>query len=979
MSPTEPHRGPMDPDTWRRIGTVLDRMRGEDAGRGAGALAVVCDEEGVAVADVEPFLRSEHSAATWPDRVDATLVDAALRGMAGGTPARTFAAGDRIGAFEILAPVGAGGMGEVYRARDTRLGRTVALKLLNADLATRPDGRRRFEREARAISTLNHPHICTLHDVGSAAVADEGPAVEYLVMELIDGETLASRIARGPLPIDEAIEYGAQIADALAAAHRHGIVHRDLKPGNVMVTRHGVKVLDFGLASLRAQPATPSSSLDEAVTAEGTIAGTVQYMPPEQLQGKPTNERADLFALGAILHEMLTGRRAFDGDSTASVIAAIVERPSASLSDLRPDVPAAVQWAVARCLEKDPDSRWQSAADLAAYLRRARTSGADPAAAVNAARPRLVVAAGVALVALAATSAVYLLTRRSPAPADAYRYEIPPPDGTDYQRLFALSPNGRQIAFVASEQNGRRFVWLRPLDALISRRLEGTEDAFYPFWSPDGRFVGYFADSKLKKIELATGLVQTICDTGVGGGGAWNADGTIIFSPHSTTGPALLYRVAASGGTAVPITKPAGSGYHVHGWPHFLPDGRRYLYRRTESGAPAGVFLGRLDSEEYKPLITRLIPADPAERVGGGVQAMVSRIVYADGHAFYVQARGLYAQPFDLDSGSLTGDPMLIAEDVWQDSPGRAAFDVSSAGDVAYRPTAPAGRYQLTWLDLAGVELGRVGEPGDWAGPAISPDGRSVAVAHAGRIVRVDTDRGTDSPVTNRGNVPVWSPDGAQIAFRGSAGGPLTSIAPADGSQPAGQVLERLLNAWPGDWSRTGNVVVGTAVRAETSSYDLFMKVVGSSEPASFPVASKADEVDPRLSPDDRWLAYAERDGSGTWQLHVRAFNRAGGATRVSPRSGRYPRWSRDGRILYFVDGQGTLMRASVRAGDTFEVVNVQPVFTNPALSAQYDHPFQSPYDLAPDSRRFLVNVPLEAAKPAPIVVLLNWRRALQR
>jgi Tol biopolymer transport system component len=979
MSPTESNRGALDPDTWRRIGAVLDRMHGPDAERNPGALAAACQAEGVAVADVEPFLRAEESAGTLPDFVDATLVDAALRGMSGTNAARTLEAGDRIGAFEILAPVGAGGMGEVYRARDTRLGRTVALKLLNADLATRPDGRRRFEREARAISTLNHPHICTLHDVGSAPVTDDGPAVEYLVMELIDGETLASRIARGPLAIDESIEYGAQIADALTAAHRHGIVHRDLKPANVMVTRHGVKVLDFGLAALRAQPAAPVPSLDDTVTGQGTLLGTVQYMAPEQLQGKPTDERADIFALGAILHEMLAGRRAFDGDSTASVIAAIVERTSPSLSDLRPDVPAAVQWAVARCLEKDPDIRWQSAADLAAYLRRAGAGGADAGTAVTVARPRrrLMAAATMALLALAAVTAPYLLTRRPSATADAYRYEIPPPERTEYQRMFAFSPDGRQIAFVASEAAGRRFVWLRPLDALVSRRLEGTDDAYYPFWSPDGRFVGFFADSKLKRIELATGLVYTICDTGVGGGAAWNADGTILFSPHSTTGPALLYQVPASGGTAVPITKPAGT-YYVHGWPEFLPDGRRYLYRRTEAGTPSGVFLGQLDSEEYRPLITRPIPADPGQ-AAGGLQTMVSRAVYADGHVFYVRARALYAQPFDLGSGSLSGDPLLIAEDVWQDSPGRSAFDVSSAGDVAYRPVSLPSRSQLTWLDLAGVEIGRLGDPGTWLGPALAPDGRSVAVAHGGRIVRVDVDRGTDSPVTSRGNVPVWSPDGSQIVFRGASGGPITSIAPADGSQPAGKVLEGRVNAWPGDWSRTGNVVVGTAVRAETGSYDLFMKVVGSAEPASYPVASRADETDPRLSPDDRWLAYAERDGSGTWQLHVRAFNRAGGATRVSPRSGRYPRWSRDGRNLYFVDTQGTLMRATVRAGDTFEVVNVQPLFTNAALSAPNDVAFHPPYDLAPDGRRFLVNVPLEAAKPTPIVVLLNWRRALQR
>jgi Tol biopolymer transport system component len=976
----------MDPDTWRRIGAVLDRVSAVDLRSRPEALESACRDEGVGVADVEPFLAAERTAASWPEQVDPVLVDEALRGLVTAEPAPTVAAGDRVGPFEILAPVGVGGMGEVYKARDTRLGRTVALKLLNADLAARPDGRLRFEREARAISTLNHPHICTLHDVGAATVTGDGPAVEYLVMELIDGETLAARVARGPLAIDEAIAYGAQIADALAAAHRHGIVHRDLKPGNVMVTRHGVKVLDFGLAALRAQPLTHPSPVDDAVTAEGTILGTVQYMAPEQLQGRPTDERADIFALGAILHEMLTGRRAFDGDSTASVIAAIVERTPAPLSDLRADVPAAVEWVVARCLEKQPDDRWQSAADLGAYLRRPIAGGVGAIASVVAPRSRWrpFAAPVLAALALAATSAaLYLMATRPQPRADVYRYEIPPPDGTTYQRMFAFSPDGRQIAFTASEESGRRAIWIRPLDALVSRRLDATDGAFYPFWSPDGRFIGFFADNTLKKIELSTGLVQTICEAGLGGGGAWNTDGTILFSPQSTTGPALLYRVAASGGTPVQITRPAGEAHHVHGWPQFLPDGRRYLYRRTEVGAPSGVFLGQLDSDEYRPLISLVVGSDAADREGvRGYAGLVSRIVYADGHAFFVRARMLYAQQFDLGSSSLVGEAMLVAEDVFQDSPGRSAFDVSGAGALAYRPVSPGGRSQLTWFDDAGVERGRVGEPGPWTGPAISPDGRSIAVARAegpARIVRLDVERGTASALTNRGIIPVWSPDGAQVAFRGSGGGPLVSIAPADGSLPSGQVLIPLLNAWPGHWSRTGSQLVGTALRAETSSFDLFTKVVGAPDAPSFPIASGADEADPRLSPDDRWLAYAGREANGSWQVYVGPFDRAGGAVRVSPRSGRHPRWSADGRALFFVEADGTLVRATVRAVETFDVLDVRPLFTHSALAVQHDAGFHSPYDLAPDGRRFLVNVPIEAPKPAPIVVLLNWREALLR
>ena len=973
--------GPLTPDLWRRIGAVLDRVSSVEPHARAEAVAEACQAEELSPAVVEPFLDAERMESSRPDQVDAALAAAALQELAGGVPpARE--PGDRLGPYEIIGPLGAGGMGEVYRARDTRLGRTVALKLLHADLAARPDGRVRFEREARAISALNHPHICTLHDVSIGEAGQAAPS--YLVMELVDGETLASRLARGPAKIEEALEWGAQIAEALAAAHRLGIVHRDLKPGNVMVTRHGVKVLDFGLAALMPVVSARPGVTEQALTAEGTILGTVQYMAPEQLQGRAADERADVFAFGAILYEMLTGRRAFEADDTATAIAAVVDREPPKLSERRAGVPPAVEWAVNRCLAKTPDQRWQDIADLGALLRRVMASPDDPLAlSTRRRRPSRAVIGAMAMVGLAlAVAAGALLTRLNrAAPArEILRYEIPPPEGTSYQRMFAFSPDGRQIAFTATDGN-RRAIWIRPLDALASRRLDGTDGAFYPFWSPDAQFIGFFADNKLKKIELATGRVQIICDAGLGGGGAWNAEGTILFSPQSTTGPALLYRVSASGGTPIPVTSRV-SGYSVHGWPHFLPDGRHYLYRRTDIGGASGVFVGSLDSADSRPLLTIDTPMMNVGQLGLFEQ-LVSRATYASGHLFYVRARTLYAQPFDPETRTLTGDPIRVADDVFQDSPGRTAMDVSSAGVLAYRARTEGGRSQLTWVDRTGREVGRVGEPDNWAGPSISPDGRSVLVAELAvpsKIVRIDVDRGIASPVTNRGIVPVWSPDGARVVFRGSAGGgPLVSIAPADGSQPNGELLGLSLNAWPGHWSRAGNFIVGTTIRAETSSWDVFVKAVGAPGGAAFPVASGLDEGDPRLSPDERWLAYAQRNAASGWAVYVRPFNREGGAIRVSPRSGRHPRWSANGRELFFVDSDGTILSAPVRAGEKFEVLSVVPLLRHPALLVDYDAGFHTPYDVAPDGTRFLIDVPTATAKPTPLTVIVNWPAALSR
>jgi serine/threonine protein kinase len=491
----------LTPEAWWRIGTVLDRVSDADSRTWNEALAHACEAEGVRVADVEPFLTALRRSGRFLEHLDPGILEECVRALAADDrPA--LAPGARLGAYEVIEALGAGGMGEVYKARDTRLSRLVAIKLVRVQIGQLAEARQRFEREARAISALNHPHICTLYDVG------EHDSREFLVMELIEGETLAARLERGPLSIEETLRYGIQIADALASAHRQGIVHRDLKPSNVMLTPRGAKLLDFGLATLRA-PQALSGAPDPTVTAEGAVLGTVLYMAPEQLEGKSVDARADLFALGAILFEMLTGRRAYDADTT-------------SIIKERLDAPPAFDWAIRQCLVKTADQRWQNAADLASCLQWiAASPGTTDERPKTSSRRRMLIPFAVTIVAVLLASILFATRSRKTPVGEPFRYDIPPPEGTTYGNMFALSPDGRRIAFVAAaaDATGGRALWIRPLDALISQRIAGTENALYPFWSPDGTRIGFFADNKLKKVELATGNVQIICEAGLGGGG----------------------------------------------------------------------------------------------------------------------------------------------------------------------------------------------------------------------------------------------------------------------------------------------------------------------------------------------------------------------------------------------------------------------------------------------------------------------------
>ena len=978
-------RSAIDSDLWRRIGSVLDRVHDTDPAHVTDVLARACVSEGLRPEQVEPYLAAEREASDSPEQIDPRVLAAAVHALAEEEGGATLQAGEQLGHYQIVEPLGAGGMAEVYRARDSRLGRSVAIKILRSHAAAKADGRARFEREARAISGLNHPHICTLYDVGrherprTSTAGPETEIIDFLVMELVQGETLAERLRRGPMAIADVLRCATEMAAALAAAHGAGITHRDLKPANVMLTPHGVKLLDFGVAALRSSSDAFGTVASGPATAEGTIVGTLNYMAPEQLQGKPVDGRADLYALGVMVYEMLTGRRAFEADNTAGVIAAVLERDPDPLAALRPDVPRALERVVSRCLERSPEQRWQNAADLATHLQSIDPAASGMTAAPARRRWHVYVILGVILGSLAAVAGLgtvaYFQRPAGSTTTATYRFAIPPPDGSRYERVLSISPDGRRIAFSATDARATRMLWVHTLDAVASQRIDDTQGALYPFWAPEGREIGFFADNKLKRVDLATGRVQVICDTGLGGGATWNADGTILFAANAIVSPTRIHRVSATGGPVSPVTASPELG--IHTWPHFLPDGQHYLHLRIESKRDqAGVFVGQLGVAEPTPLITA-----PLRPLGGErVETENSRAVYADGHVFFLRNRVLLAQGFDPVRLTLSGEPIRVVDVVEQDAPGRASFDVSSTGVLAY--IAPTARdvVQLAWFNDHGREVGRVGDAGPYKTFALSPDGRSIladreddASDDRRLIVRIDASSGTSTPVRRAGAYPVWHPDGSTFVHRGGAGRPVLRVTPTDGSNPTGKGLGLQLNAFPGDWSRDGRFLVGTAIRFETSSRDLFILDIGSGA-VTFPVASNSDETDPQLSPDGQWLAYSAVDGSSGWDVYVRPFQRAGGVWRISRAGGRFPRWTDDGRALVYVKPDGTLARAAIApVGPAISVGAITELFRHDALTYEYNVPSPTyPFDVA--GGRFLLRLPIRQAPPQPINVILNWQ-----
>ncbi len=883
--------------------------------------------------------------------------------------------GTRFGPYEILALIGAGGMGEVYRARDTRLDRSVAIKILPAHATDRPDLRERFEHEARAVSSLNHPHICTLFDVGSQ------DGVDYLVMEYIEGDTLAARLIKGRLPVEETLHLAVQIAGALDKAHRQGVVHRDLKPSNIMLTTSGAKLLDFGLAKLR-HPGTGLAAVsvstlpteDRSLTAAGVVVGTLQYMAPEQLEGKDADARTDIFSLGAVLYEMIAGRRAFEGENQASLIAAILEREPPAISTHQPLTPAPLDRLVKRCLAKDPENRWQTARDLRFELE--WVAGGSPEAGARAAavarhsmRAHLGwVAAGGVFLALIVTL-VWAVTRLRPEPVAALpiRFSISPPENSTFAVVWeshnlALSPDGRLLAFVATIGNSQQVLWVRPLEALAARMLPGTEGAYSPFWSPDSRYVAFFADGKLKKISATGGPPQTLCTVAGSNNGSWGRGGTILFTQLFAALEGV-YQVSASGGAATPVAGTSPTGKETrHRWPHFLPDGRHFLYVAH-------------DAQEYMQLYVASLGPGETKVVAN----LASRVEYAPpGYLFFTRDGTLMAQPFDAEKLSFTGEPVPIAEKLPYFISGWAPFSTSGKGVLAYQSGATLSR--LVWFDRTGKEVGLAGKPGQYGGLRLSPDGQKVALevrdAATGTsdLWILDLSRGAMTRFTHDPALesnPIWSPDGRTILFESHGGKTLAgprqqTLGTSDSKQAPIARAESF--QWMRDWSMDGRFIAYDQLDPDTG-YDLWLQPLFGDRKAYPLLRTQFQEGEAAFSPDGRWLAFAS-DESGKPEVYVLAAKGSGERWQISTDGGLHARWRRDGRELFYLATDHALMAVPIKEGAAFESGPPTSLFKIEAEGWNL-------YDVTADGSRFLVNT--GSRTNLPINVVVNWTSDLKR
>ncbi len=866
-------------------------------------------------------------------------------------------------------------MGEVYRARDTRLEREVAVKVLPEHLAADPTRQQRFEREARAISSLNHPNICALFDVGR-----EGDAA-YLVMELVAGETLADRLGKGPLPPQEVVRIGIQVADALEAAHRQGIVHRDLKPGNIMLTAGGVKLLDFGLATYRTPEVErqlsrltdlPTATAPSPLTEEGAILGTYQYMAPEQLQGKGADARSDLFALGCVLYEATSGRHPFTGRNRASLIGAILKDQPAPISTIEPMAPPALDRLVRDCLAKDPDDRLQTAHDVKLQLEwivEGVSQVGAPAVVTGRrrSRERLTWAlVGVLLVAAAAFAVGYL--RRVPAERHTVRLQLTPPEGLKAIGSPRISPDGRTLVFSARDAQNISRIWIRPLAALRAWPLPGTEGAVLsdgrlsrPFWSPDSRFIAFMARGKLKKVPVAGGPAQTICDAPMGADGTWGRRGVILLD---AVGGGRMCRVPAAGGFAEPAVTP-----HLFvAWPMFLPDGRHFLYHEQDSViAERRLVVADLDGKEAARTLVR---SDSAA-------------VYApQGFLLFVRNNTLLAQPFDADTLELAGDPVTLAERVTTTTGGLAEFSVSDNCALVYR-SAPPNLSRLLWVDRSGSVLGEVGPPADYRNPALSPDRERLAVEIVDPANRnldiwiLDLGGGGRSRLTFDAAMdfsPIWSPDGGTIVFSSDRNGEAGVYArPSSGTGPVERIWPAADTVTPGDWSHDGRFLAATVWRdAKQSDLQLY-PADGSGEPLAV-TQSPFDEVQPAFSPDGRYLAYASNE-TGRYEVYVQDFPGPGGHWQISAEGGAEPCWGADGRTIYYRDADNQVMAVAVDTTSGFSAGAPQPLFRiDPAESSLW-----KPFLVSRDGSRFLVVERIANQDMVTMTVVLNWDAELKR
>jgi serine/threonine-protein kinase len=909
--------------------------------------------------------------------------------------------GARLGPYEVVSAIGAGGMGEVYRARDTRLDRTVAIKVLPENHGADPQFRERFDREARAISQLDHPHICALYDVGDQA------GTAYLVMQYLEGETLADRLAKGALQLDQALTIAIEVGSALDKAHRAGIVHRDLKPGNIMLTKTGAKLLDFGLAKstspmaavagLSALPTTPPN-----LTAQGTIVGTFQYMAPEQIEGQEADARTDIFAFGAVLYEMVTGKKAFTGKTHASLISSILKDEPRPIAELQPLTPLQLDHIVGRCLAKDPDERWQSAADLTRELRWIHDSGASArvaAAPLERRERRGRLAIGVAaviaglVVGIVATMLVarfggrqasdqpHAVARSHVGIAPAEYLQALPADRTTVEgrpsrTAMAWSPDGRSFVFTAV-QGGRQQLYLRALDQLVATAIPGSEGAVSPFFSPDGRWVGFWSGGALKKISVVgSGPATTICETLEMYGASWGADDTIIFS-RQTEG---LWRVSAAGGTAQVVAKPdRKQGELRYVLPQILPGDRVVLFTITHTPLPTW--------EDTEIVAQSLATGERKVLIHGGADARYAR----SGHLLYLRRGTLMAVPFDPERLEVAGGAVALIADVMQaaNTPNEASesgagqFSVSQSGSLLYVPGGifPDAERSLAWVDRSGVAQPLALPDKAYASPRLSPDGRRVMVWTQGdRNIWVhDLARGTLTRLTSeaRNARAIWTADGTRVTYGSASGGVETLFwKPADGSGPAERLATSDYQQSASSWSPDGQTLA--FVLTPSTGNDIWtLSLSGDRQPRPI-LQTRYNEAYPDFSPDGRWLAYASNE-SGRSEVYVEPYPGPGARQPISTDGGTAPAWSRDGRELFFT----TTQTAGGQATPTKMMVvpvALRPTFSAGAPRMLFEGRYGAtaairPYDVTADGRRFLMVQQKErpVVSVSNMVLVQNW------
>lgn len=886
--------------------------------------------------------------------------------------------GVKLGPYEIVSPLGAGGMGEVYRACDTRLDRAVAVKILPTYLSDNPEARQRFDREARAISSLNHPNICALYDVGHQ------DGIEYLVMEFLEGETLADRLLKGALSTQQLLKLSSEICEGLEKAHRSRVIHRDLKPGNIMLTKTGAKLMDFGLAKASSSVAPPSSSLtatldhpqaSQALTARGTLVGTFQYMSPEQVEGKEADARSDIFALGAVLYEMATGKRAFEGKTTASVIAAVLAAEPQPISAIQPTSPPALDRVVKTCLAKDPDERFQSVHDVKLQLKWIAEGGSQagvPAPVAVRRRNREKLAWIVTAAALLSALVLGLIHFRQPAAeARVVRAAILPPENGTFVTVGVtghpvLSPDGRSVAFIARVA-GITQLWVRHLDSFKPFTLAGTEDTYGAFWSPDGRNLGFFAQGKLKRVAVGGGPAVTLCDVDQGRGGSWNQQDVIIFGKF----PGEIYSVPAAGGVPKQVTHLDVSRHHVtHRWPQFLPDGNRFIYMAIGLGTASeeDVFsLGSLDGK-----VDRVLSSQAG-----------SPIAYDSGYLLYIVEKTLMARPFDPNKLAFSGEAVPVAEGVQVDSIfGNGVFSASGNGVLLYQTGNTLSKRKLDVVDSSGKRVGNLRDTGFASDQRISPEGKRFAATifdpNGGKtdVWVQDIASGNRTRLTvdpRRSRSPVWSRDGERIVYTSNRSGkPLLYLIAASGMGVEQKLWEPAVNAYAEDWTTDSKSVI-VQERAEGGKAHLsLIPVEGKAEATPLLEVAGANVYNTRLSADGHWIAY-DCDVSGKLEVYVSAFPKPEGRLQISLSGGRFPTWNRNGKELYYLDTSGSLMAAELNESHgALQVASHRILF--PLKFGLSDS-----YDVFPDGKHFLLNTNATEEASTPLNLVVNWPAELKK